>query len=234
MREDAVSLYCRSINIAARARTVICEGTTDAALFQFAARLERQESGVDLLNDELSFVAAGTGDNGGTSGVNRTLIALREMAKICLQPNGRPFYRFLGLYDNDQAGRAAIQGLRFLDRSILEYRDVFRLRPVMPVDGTLDPGGLERNFDLKNAAYRGLDWELEDLIPETLFREFRSEYASCAVKEKQIGGRVHRDYDAGCKAQFHRFVKANAIHRDMSEVIGVIRALRVYLGLRTL
>ena len=200
-------------------------------LLNFAVELEREFTGVDLLGSDLAIVAAGNGDEGGTSGVNRRLIELRAMAKLCLQPSGRPKYRFIGLFDNDQAGRQAIQALGYLDRSIIEYKEVFRLHPVMPKDGNLDPMGLQLCFERANAAHKGIDWEIEDLIPESLFNQYVSEFPNCLRKTKSVGGRTHRELTQDGKARLHRFVSENAIRADLEDVISVIKAIRFYLGL---
>lgn len=58
------------------------EGTTDAELFQLAARLERAATGVDLLDANLTILAAGSGDLGGKRGVIRELVCFRGLARV--------------------------------------------------------------------------------------------------------------------------------------------------------
>lgn len=219
------------LGFAIRPRTVLVEGTTDADLFRLAAYLERQATGVDLLGVDLAFVAAGVGEHGGTRGVIRELVCLRGLARASLLPNGRPRYRFIGLFDHDRAGNLAVEAARDFDFTILEYKDVFRLWPVMPLTGNLDPISLKRTVEQANGDFKGLDWELEDLLPENFIQAFVSEEPYAILKTVSIGGRVHRDWTPDCKSRLHRFLKQNALHGDLNEVVKVIKAIRVYLNL---
>ena len=129
-------------------------------------------TGTDLLGADLAFVAAGIGDLGGTRGVCREFMCLRGLARNCLSQDSRPRYRFIGLFDNDKAGKQAVRTARAFDTSILEYKDVFRLWPVMPLPDNLDPGTVEKAFERANARYKGLEWEIEDLLPQEFFDAF--------------------------------------------------------------
>ncbi|MGN6139337.1 MAG: hypothetical protein ACTHNV_10660 [Ralstonia sp.] len=228
---DAVARYGAALGLTVRSRTILVEGTTDAELFEFASRMEYEVTGMDLLGQELAFVAAGERDRGGTHGVIRELIALRGMARTCLSSDGRPRYRFIGLLDNDNAGRQAVKLARTIDNSILEYKDVYRLWPVMPSPGNLDPGSVQRAFERENAGYKGLDWEMEDLLPTTFVDAFISEYPQAVTRASEINGKLHRDFTADGKARFHRFIKLNALYADLKGVIETLRAIRHCLGL---
>ena len=229
---DAVERYGIALGLAVRPRTILVEGNTDVDIFQLAARLEREASGLSLLGGDLAVVAAGTGDAGGTQGVIRELVALRAMARICLLPNGRPRYRFVGLFDNDKAGRQAVRAVRELDRSILEYKDVFRLWPTMPVSSNLDPGALQRAFEKENSGIKGMEWELEDMLQHEFYDSFLSDCPGALVRSATADEKIHRDLTPDGKARFHRFVKQHAVRRDLTSVIDVLKALRVYLGLK--
>jgi len=229
---DPVERYGMALGLAVRPRTVLVEGSTDADLFRLAARLEGEASGLDLLGTDLAIVAAGTGDAGGTHGVIRELVALRAMARICLLPNGRPRYRFIGLFDNDKAGRQAVRAVRELDRSVLEYKDVFRLWPLMPLSSNLDPGALQRAFEKENGGLKGMEWELEDMLPNEFYNSFLSEFPGAVFRSATAGDKVHRELTTDGKARLHRFVKQYAIRSDLAGVVEVLKALRVYLGLK--
>jgi len=229
---DPVAQYAGALGLSIRTRTVLVEGTTDVALFYLAARLERKEAGVDLLGDDLAIVAGGERERGGTHGVIRELIALRGMARTCLLPNGRPRYRFVGLFDNDRAGKEAVRLARTIDSSILEYKDVFRLWPVMPSKGNLDPGTLKKTFERQNAEYKQIEWELEDLLTSDFVDAFLAEHPGALIRSTLVGNRVHRDLTVDGKARFHRFVEQYAEHGDMRRVIEVLRAIRFYLNLQ--
>jgi hypothetical protein len=228
---DAVARYGHALGLTVRSRTVLVEGTTDAELFKLASRLEYETTGIDLLGQGLAFVAAGERDRGGTHGVVRELVAFRGMARTCLSSAGRPRYRFIGLFDNDNAGRQAVKLARTIDNSILEYKDVYRLRPVMPFPGNLDPGSVQRDFERENDPYKGLDWEVEDMLPKSFVDVFEAEHPQAVTRRSETNGVVHRDFTADGKAQFHRFVKLNAVRADLKGIIESVMAIRHCLGL---
>lgn len=228
---DAVESYGRALGWGLRQRTVLVEGTTDVDLFQLAASLERKKTGAELLGHDLAIVAAGLGDRGGTRGVVRELISLRNFGRTCLLRNGRPRYRFVGLFDNDHAGRQAVKLARDLDSSVIEYKDVFRIQPIMPTSGNLDPKTLQRTFERLNADFKGLDWELEDLLPTEFLEAFFSEYPSAVSKKSSNGEKVHHDLTRDGKARLHRFIREHAVYEDLGSVIDVLKAIRFYLCL---
>ncbi len=225
---DQLAGYIQSKGYSPRSRIVLVEGTTDLDLFALAARMELKVSGKDLLKD-LAFVPAGERDNGGTSGVVRELIACRALASRTLAANGFRRYRVVALFDNDKSGRQASKLAYQLDLSIIEWKDVFLLLPVMPPTKNLDPTSMKRMFEGANQEYRSLDWDPEDVLPEPFMRAFEDEHG--AARRTTAGGKNHRDFTADGKARFHRFVKMNAIHSDMAGVISVLESLRTYLNL---
>jgi hypothetical protein len=127
---DMVAAYAAAKRWTLRPNIVLVEGTSDEALFRRTDELARQ-AGQRLL-DELSIVAAGRQDRGGTFGVARELITLRSMVPFVLDRHGRTIYRVMGLVDNDHAGRRIIQDVLRMDRGAFEFRDIVALRPVPP------------------------------------------------------------------------------------------------------
>lgn len=227
---DSVARYGMTLGLTLCPRTVLVEGTRDVELFQFAARLEHLATGINLISDEFTIVAAGDGDRGGTKGVIRELITLRGIARTCLSQNGSPRYRFIGFLDNDKAGIEAVRLSRSIDTSILEYKDVFRLWPVMPQPGNLDPRTVQKSFERENDDYKGLEWELEDLLPDSFIAAFLSERPDAVRHSKSIKEKVHRDLSDDGKARLHRFIKDYAGHEDLRSVVDVLKALRYYMG----
>lgn len=228
---DPVAAYGRSLGWALCPRTVLVEGTTDENLFKLAAQIESIGTGVNLFADGLTIIAAGERDEGGTRGVCRELIRLQGFARTYLLPNGRPRYRFIGLFDNDKAGIMAVKSLRNIDTSILEYKDVFRLWPVMPCTGNVDPQTLKKTIERLNGDYKGLDWELEDLLPTDFIEAFLVDYPEAVCWTKSIEDKTHRDFTPDGKARFHRYIKDNAIYGDLSAIVELIRSLRFFLNL---
>lgn len=199
-------------------------------LFELSARHFLRDTGKDLLAD-LAIIAAGEGERGGTHGVVRELVVLRGLASAYLSPAGRPVYRFIGLFDNDTAGQKAINGSRSVDASIIEYRDVFRLRPAMPQKGSLDPTALKRSFDQQNEPYKGLPWELEDLVGAPLMALFLDEHPTALLREATFSGVVHRELTRDGKSCLVRFCNEHADLASLRNLVSVLHALRHYLNL---
>jgi hypothetical protein len=227
---DIVARYGISHGWTLRPRTVLVEGSTDAALFDLGAAFIRAR-GTELLGEELAIVAAGEGEEGGARGVTRELIVLRNLARAYLSPSGRPVYRFIALFDNDTAGRKAINGAKNIDTSIIEFKDVFRLHPIMPCGGNLDPTAISKMFEKQNSQFKGLDWEIEDLLSSDFIAAFLEDNISAIVRHNEIGGRMHRDFTRDGKAKLHRFTQQFAMLDDVLEVVQVIHSLRFLLGL---
>lgn len=229
---DMVARYGRSLGWRLLPRSVLVEGTSDVELFQLAADLFFQIERKDLLSD-LAIVAAGEGDRGGTHGVVRELVVLRGLASRYLSPAGRPIYRVVGLFDGDTAGQKAVNGARGIDISIIEYRDVFRLHPIMPKIGSVDPAVLRRSFESQNEPFKRLTWELEDLISEPLMELFLDEYPTALIKKDEISGFIHRELTRDGKSRLIRFCKENADLKSLKGVVDVLHALRHYMSLKS-
>lgn len=229
---DDVQRYGQSHGFDIRPRTILVEGTTDVELFRLAARLERESTGLDVFGDGFAVVAAGVGNAGGVNGVILQLHVLRQIGKACLLQSGKPRYRFVGLFDNDQAGQKAVPAARYLDLGISEYWDVFRLQPIMPRPTSVEPIGLRRAFESANGPYAGLEWELEDLLPQGFLEAFEDENPTAVSRRKTVNGKVHRDMTHDGKARFHRFVKLMANRADLGGVLDVLKSLRHYVGLK--
>lgn len=212
---------------------VIVEGTTDVALLEHAEELYFKKYGVRLLGNECSVLAAGYGDDGGVEGVNRKLTLMRQMAEADADHNGRIRNRFIGLYDNDLAGRRAVQMITNFDRRIRRCRDVFLLHPVMPLKRGVDPKTLEDRFDKENAPYRTLDWEIEDLISTDFYRAFESDYPTAIAGHMRLADKIHRNITSDGKRNLLSFIRSYAALEDMLDVVKLLRALRDYLHLQS-
>jgi len=226
MELDAVEMHCRAAGIAVAKRCLLVEGTSDVEYFELAARLEYAQTGVCLLDESFRIVAAGRGDRGGVDGVVRELITLRNMAQYILTPGGKQKYKFAGLFDNDFAGQRAITQACSFDSGIVEFRDVFRLWPEMPIAGINDPVVVKNKYSLANGRLPDLNWELEDFLPADMFADFGREYPRQIRAQKMIGPYTHYELSKDGKENFRRHVLDNAMHSDVRRLIDVIRALR--------
>ncbi len=229
---DYIAYFARTKKFDVKPRTIFVEGTTDVTLFELAAKVEKERTGIDLLGDRLAIIAAGEGDEGGAKGVCRELVSFKNMAKGCLLPNGRPKYRFVGLFDNDSAGRQAISDVRKTDTSILEFKDVFRLWPVMPLSPNLDVEAIRRNFEAENEKYKHLDWELEDLLPDSFCEIIIAANPSAIHRSFPMHDKVHHEWSSDGKAKLHRLANQYANYKDLEQVISTLRAFWHYLNIK--
>ncbi len=211
---------------------VIVEGTSDVGLLWLSAALHFERHKIPILGDQISILAAGKGDDGGVDGLNRRLNAVRQMADADRGPDGSLRYRFIGLYDNDNAGRRGVDNACAFDRRLLRCGDLFLLHPIMPLASGSDHAELRRRFETCNAPFKGLDWEVEDLLSEELLLAFEQKFPSSIDGVRKLNGRKHREFTRAGKKALHCFVKTEAKLEDLTEVVKLIRALHDYFRLR--
>jgi hypothetical protein len=209
---------------------VIVEGTSDVRYLRLARDLWQRESNHDLFDSGFAVFEAGLKDDGGVQGVVRELQTLRQMASqdaASLMTERK----FVGLFDNDHAGRKHARMLCEMDFRVKHYRDVFLLHPIMPAsNGVLGPE-LQRRAEAQNGSCAELDWEIEDFLPEDLIQGFRNLQPGAVIREHKMAGRVHRELSKRGKGQLQAYVQQEALVEDMIEVVRLICALRDYLGL---
>ena len=215
-----------------RGCNVIVEGTTDVALLSLAAALYYERHRTAILNDQMAILSAGKGDDGGVDGLNRRLNAARQIADADRGQDGSLRYRFIGLYDNDRAGRRGVENACNFDRRLRRCGDLFLLHPVMPLASGSDHAVLRQRFYTDNAKYRGLDWEVEDLLSERVLLAFEDDDPMAVQDVHECGDRKHREFTRDGKYRLHKFVKNYAALEDVMEVVKLIRALRGYLNLQ--
>ena len=209
---------------------VLVEGTSDVLYLRLARDLWLRESNHDLFDGGFAVFEAGLKDDGGVQGVVRELQALRQMASqdaASLMTERK----FVGLFDNDDAGRKHARMLCEMDFRVMSYRDVFLLHPVMPTsNGVLGPD-LRCRAEAQNRSCDGLDWEIEDFLSEDLISEFCNEHPGAIFLEHKMAGRVHREFTRAGKRMLQTYVQQEARVEDMIEVTRLICSLRDYLGL---
>lgn len=209
---------------------VLVEGTSDVHYLRLARDIWQRESNRDLFDSGFAVFAAGLKDDGGVQGVVRELQTLRQMASqdaasLMMER------KFVGLFDNDHAGRKHARMLCEMDFRVKHYRDVFLLHPVMPAsNGVLGPE-LQRRAEAQNGICAGLDWEIEDFLPKDLIRGFCDANPGALIREQKMAGRVHREFTKVGKGRLQRYVAEEALIKDMIDLIRLICALRDYLGL---
>ena len=227
---DAIAAYGMSKGWDLCRNIVLVEGTSDEALFKLSDKLARSV-GVELLGKEISVVAAGESKRGGTYGVGRELITLRAMAPYILDREGDPVYRIVGLFDNDCAGRRMIEDIARIDRGVIEFRDVLRLWPIMPRQVAAPPDCARMVSELENAAFCGLDWEIEDTLSERLISRFAGAFPHTIRQRVTLGERTHLEFTREGKRELHALVQREASLDDLAGVVDVLRFLRALFGL---
>lgn len=227
---DAITAYAASRGWTLKRNIVVVEGSTDEALFKLASYFASRVQ-VELLGQEISIVAAGERDLGGTFGVGRELITLRSMAASILDARGDPMYRVIGVVDDDHAGRKVIADIANIDRGVLEFRDILRLRPVMPVITGADPQQLRAASNLANLPFGGLDWEVEDVLSGGLLAQLAKQQPADVLRRDTRGGRTHHELTKVGKRELHKLVQRHAVLADLGGVVGIIRTLRAMFGL---
>jgi hypothetical protein len=211
---------------------VIVEGTSDVELLWLAAALYYRKYNTAVLGDRISIVPAGKGDDGGVDGVNRRLNAMRQMADADRGPDGSLRHRFIGLYDNDHAGRLAVQNACKFDRRLRLYGDLFLLHPIMPLASGANHAVLRRRFETDNGPFKGLDWEVEDLLSERILSAFCQTESAAVLEIHERTGRKHREFTQPGKHHLREFVKRHAVLEDVIEIVKLIRALHDYFHLQ--
>lgn len=210
---------------------VIVEGSSDVSILWLANALYFEQHKAPILGDNIAILAAGKGDEGGVDGLNRRLNAVRQIADADRGPDGSLRYRFIGLYDNDTAGRRGVNKACEFDRRLRRYGDLFLLHPIMPLAAGADHATLGRRFEAENDNFKGLDWEIEDLLSERLLIAFERARPGSVVSVKAVSNRKHRNFSKEGKYHLREFAKRHAALDDMMDVVKLIRALRDYHGL---
>ena len=226
-----VEVWAQQIGWPIRQRNVIVEGMIDVTLLRHAQRLYFADRGVDIFGGSFAILAAGRGNEGGVDGVNRRLSAARQLAEVDLTREGTRRFSFIGLFDNDEAGRRAFMHANRFDRRVVLYQDVFLLHPVMPPADGASGSEVQARAGTLNSSFGGLDWEIEDLISEKLLWSFEDNHPEAVVRKTERGGLTHWDFTRAGKRELVRFVKRNAVLSDLMEIVRLVCALRDYLGL---
>lgn len=225
---DMVATYAASKAWSVRRNIVLVEGSSDEAVFKLADELSAK-AGRLLLGDDISIVAAGQRDRGGTFGVARELITLRSIIPLVLDRHGKPFYRVIGLVDSDVAGRRIIRDVVRMDRGALEFRDIVALRPVSPQFVRTDPPGREMECELANLPYRDLEWEIEDTLSSRLFQIFEQRFPNLNIGKNHQGDKTHYELTPEGKNALHKIIHQEATLEDMVGVEMIVRMLRSML-----
>lgn len=214
-----------------RRGNVMVEGDSDVGYFELASRLHRNATGKRLLGEDLSVFSAGQGDDGGTYGISEWFPTLFGMAGLDLDQAGKRRYHVIALVDDDRMGRSAVNGITKGHRRIVEYESIFRLRRVMPLRSG-SARVLEERFKEANEPHRALTCVIEDLLPIALCERFLAQTPSATSRPPiASGGGTVFSWTSGDKAGLLRFAKAQAKVGDVGALVGVLRALRSYVGL---
>jgi hypothetical protein len=223
--------YAKRMNWTLRPRNVMVEGESDVSYFIVANELYKENEKLDLLGNDISLFACGTGDSGGTVGMFEQLPPLLKIIRSDPDPTGKILFRVVALIDNDHAGRGLKNGLIQQYREIKTNRDIFILNRVFPRT-TSEPRALTSQIEKYNISWKGLDCEIEDLIGPGIIECFLEENLDALRKPPiKIDNGYHYEWNESAKPNLCRFTQRYALLDDVSMIIEVLKSLRFYLGL---
>jgi antitoxin HigA-1 len=102
----------------------------------------------------------------------------------------------------------------------------------MPLASGANHAVLRRRFETDNAPFKGLDWEVEDLLSERLLSGFCQTKPAAVLEVHERTGRKHREFTSPGKHHLREFVKRHAVLEDVIEIVKLIRALHDYFHLQ--
>lgn len=223
--------YAKRMNWTLRSRNVMVEGESDVDYFKVANELHKENAKLDLLGDDISLFACGSGDSGGTVGMFEQLPPLLNIIKSDPDPNGKLLFRVIALIDNDRAGRGLQNGLLQQYRQIKTNRDIFILNRVFPRT-TSEPKALTNQIEKYNKDWKGLDCEIEDLIGPGIIECFLEENPGALRKPPtNINNGYHYEWIDSAKPNLYRFTQRYALLDDVTMIVEALKSLRFYLGL---
>ncbi|MCK1607341.1 hypothetical protein IVB02_39695 [Bradyrhizobium sp. 166] len=180
------------------------------------------------MNQKKLFLVDGASDNLLSNLDSRDIaLWLIDLPKEC--PQLETLISFLGL--PWRPGQQAVRAATALDTSIVEFRDVFRLHPHMPTSGNLDPKTLQKAFERENLAYKGLNWELEDLLPNHFFDLLVQDHPSAVIRADKVADKVHWELTRDGKALLRKMIRQFGTHADLSATIAVLKAFHFYCSI---
>jgi hypothetical protein len=60
----------------------------------------------------------------------------------------------------------------------------------------------QKTFERENGCYKGMEWEIEDLLPQDFVEAFLSDYHGAVIHSTQMSDKVHQELTRDGKAQF--------------------------------
>jgi hypothetical protein len=228
---DLVRGYAGLFHWPVAERTVVVEGEHDQRYLALADRLYFEKTGLRLLGKRLSAFPTGIGDDGGAFGLQRHFHPLRAIMDRDVTQDGRKVFHAVALFDDDLEGKRGFAALSGQHLNYRKWRDVFLLQRVIPRT-TRDPDHLAKLVCEANAAWKGMDCEIEDLISVDVIKAFLVDNSGAMSRplEERVGG-AHCFFKPHFKASFIRFVEANALLCDINSIVETLKSLRFHLGL---
>jgi hypothetical protein len=229
---DLAIEYAKRMNWILKPRNIMVEGDSDVCFFLLANKLYKKKTKLDLLGNDISLFACGSGDSGGTKGIFEQFPPLLKIIQSDPNPNnGKVLFRVIALIDNDDAGRRLHKGLTQQYRQLKTNRDVFILHHIFPRSSS-EADTLTKQIEKHNKDWKGLDCEIEDLLNVDLIKLFVEEIPGSLRKNPdEINGRYHYEWADHAKGRIYKFAEQYADYNDLKDLIETIKSLRFYLGL---
>jgi hypothetical protein len=210
---------------------IVVEGELDQKYLFLASDLYREACGRALTSPPLSIFPTGIGVEGGTDGILEHFPLLRMLIERDVSPEHRMLFRAIVVFDNDSAGKKALNRLRERYATLRDYYDLFLIHRQMP-RATREPGHLSRLLKEVNREWNGMDCEMEDLLSSELLAEFvRENPRRCRREPVHKAGGHHFEFSPDAKSALFRFARDYATVDDVAGVIELLKSLRFYLGL---
>lgn len=207
-----------------RCCNVIVEGTTDVSHFAYANELYRKSTDRVLLDADLSIIAVGERDKGGTKWLVKRFQAIYQMMQDN-PPDGDDPLAFLALLDDDNAGRLALNVLTSAV-GLQEFRDVLMLCRVLPRKRG-NPLQLAANVKTSNAEWLRIPCEVEDLLSADVLDCFAEDNpGSLLSKPVRVGSGHHYEWRGDMKPALARYVREYAILEDVNGIVEFLKSLR--------
>ena len=215
------------------ATNLIVEGESDQLYFEFASKLYAADFGKSLVGKDLAIFPPGSGDDGGTYGVQEVFNVAWTLTSHDLDKDSRRIYRIAALLDGDPKGKYTANSIVGSHRKIKMWRDIFVLHRIFPRKAT-DCRAVQKQVENANSQWKNLFTIIEDLFSEELIELFSNEHPQYVKNVTWGDGTVapyHIQFQPDGKTAFRRFVFANADLESIAPLIEVLRSLRFWMGL---
>jgi hypothetical protein len=228
---DLARVYAKRKGWILRHRSIMVEGDIDVKYLELASRLYKEVTSYELIGQDLSIFACGSGPEGGTSCIFEQFPILVKIIKADPDHNGKNLFRCIALIDKDIAGKKLCEKLVKHHRDLKTNREIFLLQYVFPRT-TSEPNALTSQIKKANSLWDKLDCEMEDLLGNNFIEVFLLENPNALVKEpNEKSGIRHYEWNGSAKDKLCKTAISQANIDDVKNLVELLKSFRFYLGL---